>query len=505
MLKKRGIDVWALLFLIFVTINTNSAQNISRNNFPRDFVFGTASSAYQFEGAVKEDGRGQTIWDKFSHSFGKVIDFSNGDVAVDQYYRYPEDVQLMKDMGMDAYRFSIAWARIFPNGTGEINQAGVDHYNKLINALLAHGIKPYVTLYHWDLPQALEDKYNGWLSPQIIEDFAIYAETCFKKFGDRVKNWITINEPHTVAIQGFDVGLQAPGRCSILLRALCRAGNSATEPYIVTHNLLLAHATVVDIYKKKYKPTQHGSIGISLDSFWYEPLTNSKDDIEATQRAIEFNLDWYLEPVILGRYPSSMVERVGSRLPKFSPTESALVKGSYDFIGINHYTTWYASKNKTNIIGALLNDSVADSGAITLPFKGIKPIADRASSVWLYIVPHGIRSLLNYIKQKYENPLIIITENGMDDSNNIFTSRKDTLKDTKRINYHNDYLTNLLAAIKEDGCNVKGYFVWSLMDNWEWAAGFSSRFGLYYVDYKDNLKRYPKDSVNWFKNFLGSA
>ncbi|KAM3324184.1 beta-glucosidase 40 [Capsicum chacoense] len=505
MLKKRGIAIWSIFFILFVSFDTNSAQNISRNNFPKGFVFGTASSAYQFEGAVKEDGRGQTIWDKFSHSFGKVIDFSNGDVAVDQYHRYPEDIQLMKDMGMDAYRFSIAWARIFPKGTGEINQAGVAHYNKLINALLANGIQPYVTLYHWDLPQALQDKYNGWLSPQIIKDFAMYAETCFETFGDRVKNWITINEPHTVAIQGFDVGLQAPGRCSILLRAFCRAGNSATEPYIVTHNLLLAHATVFDIYKKKYKPMQHGSIGISLDTFWYEPLTNSKDDIEATKRAIEFNLDWFLEPVMLGRYPSSMVDRVGSRLPKFSPAESALVKGSYDFIGINHYTTWYASKNKTNIIGVLLNDSVADSGAITLPFKGLKPIADRASSIWLYIVPQGIRSLMNYIKQKYGNPLIIITENGMDDSNNVFTSRQDTLKDTKRISYHKDYLTNLLTAIKEDGCNVKGYFVWSLMDNWEWAAGFSSRFGLYYVDYKDNLRRYPKDSVNWFKNFLGSA
>ncbi|KAL2519297.1 Beta-glucosidase 40 [Abeliophyllum distichum] len=434
---------------------------------------------------------------------GKVIDFSNADVAVDQYHLYPGDIQLMKDMGMDAYRFSISWARIFPNGTGEINQAGIVHYNNLINALLANGIEPYVTIYHWDLPQSLEDRYTGWLDPQIIKDYAIYAETCFKEFGDRVKYWITFNEPHTLAIQGYDVGLQAPGRCSILLHGFCRAGNSATEPYIVGHNVLLSHAAAVGIYKKKYQPTQGGSIGISLDSFWYEPKTNHSDDIEATKRALDFNLGWFIEPLILGDYPNSMKTRVGSRLPRFSQAESSKLKGSFDFIGINHYTTWYANANNTNLIGVLLNDSLADSGTSTLPFIDGKPIADRANSIWLYIVPQGIRSLMNYIREKYGNPLVIITENGMDDGNSPFVSIKDALKDTERIKYHNDYLTNLLAAIVEDGCNVKGYFVWSLLDNWEWAAGFSSRFGLYYVDYNDKLKkRYAKDSVKWFKIFL---
>ncbi|KAK6157848.1 hypothetical protein DH2020_012096 [Rehmannia glutinosa] len=416
-------------------------------------------------GAVKEDGRGQTIWDTFAHSFGKVIDFSNADVANDQYHLYSGDIQLMKDMGMDAYRFSIAWSRIYPNGTGEINQAGIDHYNDLINALLAQGIEPYVTLYHWDLPQSLEDKYRGWLNPQIM-----------------VKYWITLNEPHNVAVQGYDVGLQAPGRCSILLGAFCRAGNSATEPYIVGHNMLLSHAAVVDIYKKKYKVKQQGSIGITLDTYWYEPATNSSADIRATQRAIDFNLGWFIEPVILGDYPKSMRIRVGSRLPRFSPAQSNLLKGSFDFIGINHYTTWYAKENNINIMGILLNDSLADSGAFTLPIALGKPIPDKANSVWLYIVPHG-----------------------MDDGNNPLKSIKNALKDKKRIKYHNDYLTNLLAAIKEDGCNVRGYFAWSLLDNWEWAAGYTSRFGLYYVDFNDKLrKRYAKDSAKWFKNFLAS-
>ncbi|OVA18903.1 Glycoside hydrolase [Macleaya cordata] len=435
----------------------------------------------------------------------KIADFSNGDVAVDQYHQYSDDIQLMKDMGLDAYRFSIAWSRIFPNGSGEVNQAGIDHYNKLINALLAKGIEPYVTLYHWDLPQAIEDNYNGWLSPKIITDFAIYAETCFKNFGDRVKHWITFNEPHTFAIQGYDVGLQAPGRCSILLHLFCRAGNSGTEPYIVAHNVLLSHATVANIYRKKYKSKQHGSVGIAFDVMWYEPATNSTEDIEATQRAQDFQFGWFMDPLFFGDYPSSMRNRAGSRLPRFSNAEAALVKGSLDFVGINHYTTYYAKNNSTNLIGNLLNDTLADSGAITLPFRNGKAIGDRASSIWLYIVPHGIRSLMNYIKHKYGNPPVIITENGMDDSNDPFKSIKDALKDEKRIKYHNDYLLNLLASIKEDGCNVRGYFAWSLLDNWEWAAGYTSRFGLFFVDYKDKLKRYPKDSVQWFKNFLTST
>ncbi|XP_039114952.1 LOW QUALITY PROTEIN: beta-glucosidase 6-like [Dioscorea cayenensis subsp. rotundata] len=500
---RRGL--FGFIFVVWgIQACLVASQGLSRGSFPKGFVFGTASSAYQYEGAVKEDGRGPTVWDTFAHTFGKVIDFSNADVAVDQYHRFEEDVQLMADMGMDAYRFSIAWSRLFPNGTGTVNQAGVDHYNRVINALLAKGIEPYVTLYHWDLPQALEDKYNGWLGSQIINDFANYAETCFKMFGDRVKYWISFNEPHTFAIQGFDVGLQAPGRCSILLRLFCRAGNSATEPYIVAHHVLIAHATAADIYRKKYKAAQNGIIGISFDVMWFEPMTNSPQDIAATQRAQDFQFGWFMDPLFFGDYPSSMRKRVGNRLPKFSASEAALIKGSLDFVGINHYTTYYAQPNVTNIVGLLFNDALADSGAITLPFKGFNTIGDRASSIWLYIVPSGMRSLMNYIKTKYGNPPVIITENGMDDPNNPLISIKDALKDEKRIKYHNDYLGNLSAAIREDGCDVRGYFVWSLLDNWEWAAGYTSRFGLYFVDYKDNLKRYPKDSVQWFKKLLAT-
>ncbi|EPS70537.1 hypothetical protein M569_04221, partial [Genlisea aurea] len=407
-----------------------------------------------------------------------------------------EDIRLMKNLGMDAYRFSIAWSRIYPDGTGKLNQAGVDHYNKVIDTLLANGITPYVTLYHWDLPQSLQNRYKGWLGSQIIRDFAIYAETCFKEFGNRVKHWITINEPHTIVMQGYDSGLLAPGRCSY---SVCNGGNSSTEPYVVGHNLLLSHAAAVEIYNTKYKKVQHGAIGIALDVFWYEPASDRSPDIKATQRAIDFHLGWFIEPLILGDYPLIMRSRVGNRIPRFSPLQSRIVKGSFDFIGINHYTTWYTS----DITVKFSNDAQADSGSSSSPIALGKPIPDKANSIWLYIVPHGLRSLMNYIRVKYRNPLVLITENGMDDANNPLTPLKDALKDAKRIKYHRDYLSNLLAAIK-DGCNVRGYFVWSLLDNWEWTVGFGSRFGLYFVDYRDKLKRYPKNSANWFKTFLAS-
>ncbi|XP_074281037.1 beta-glucosidase 40-like isoform X1 [Silene latifolia] len=501
--RNYQVVCWFIaLVAVIKYVKCDCSTNVSRRSFPKGFVFGTASSAYQYEGAVKEDGRGPSVWDKFAHSFGKVLDFSNADVAVDQYHRYHEDIGLMKDLDVDAYRFSISWTRIFPNGTGKINQAGVDHYNNLINALLAKGITPYVTIFHWDTPLALEDSYKSWLSTQIINDFAVYAETLFDKFGDRVKHWITLNEPHTLAAQGYDIGMFAPGRCSILLHLFCRAGNSATEPYIAGHNLLLAHATAVDIYRKKYQRKQGGSIGASFDVIWFEPERNTTEDIEAAQRAQDFQLGWFLDPLMFGDYPRSMRERVGDRLPKFTTAESALLKGSLDFVGINHYTTFYARNNMTNLIGVLLNDALGDSGTLTLPFRDGKPIGEKAHAIWLYIVPRGMKELMNYIKLKYQNPTVLITENGMDNGHSIFTSLKDALNDEKRIRYYTGYLQNLAEAINEDGCNVKGYFAWSLLDNWEWSAGYTSRFGLYFVDYRDNLKRYPKSSALWFQNFL---
>ncbi|XP_057978344.1 beta-glucosidase 44-like [Malania oleifera] len=468
---------------------------LSRGGFPKGFVFGTATSAYQVEGMADKDGRGPSIWDVFVKIPGLIPNNATGEVTVDQYHRYKEDVDIMAKLNFDAYRFSISWSRIFPNGTGKVNWKGVAYYNRLINYMLARGITPYANLYHYDLPQALEDRYLGWLSKDVVKDYADFAEFCFKAFGDRVKNWFSFNEPRVVAALGYDNGFFAPGRCSKAF-GNCTAGNSATEPYIVAHNMLLSHAAASKRYHEKYQAKQNGKFGILLDFVWYEPLTRSRADNYAAQRARDFHVGWFIHPLVYGEYPKTMQEIVGDRLPKFTKEEVEMVKGSSDYFGINQYTAYYMYNPRPTKPKSLGYQQDWDAG-FAYNRHGV-PIGPKANSYWLYDVPWGLYKAVTYIKERYGNPTVILAENGMDDPGNVTLPRG--LHDTTRINFYKGYLQQLKKTI-DDGANVIGYFAWSLLDNFEWRLGYTSRFGIVYVDYT-TLKRYPKMSSLWFKKLL---
>ncbi|GAB4846786.1 Beta-glucosidase 44 [Ancistrocladus abbreviatus] len=481
---------------VIVSSDSVASEMLSRKSFPEGFVFGTATSAYQVEGMALKDGRGPSIWEPFVKIPGYIANNATADVTADEYHHYKEDVDIMSNLNFDAYRFSISWSRIFPDGTGRVNWEGVAYYNRLINYMLKRGITPYANLYHYDLPLALEKKYNGLLSREVMKDYADYADFCFKMFGDRVKNWITFNEPRCIAAIGYDGGGFPPGRCSKKV-GNCTAGNSGTEPYVVAHNLILSHAAAAQRYRNKYQETQKGRIGIVLDFGWYEPLTSGEADNNASLRACDFHVGWFIHPLVYGNYPSIMQEIVGDRLPRFTEEERLVIKGSMDFVGINHYTSSYVYNQPPQTKQQALSYQ-QDWHVVTTIMKDGVPIGPRANSAWLYEVPWGIYKAITYIKEHYGNPTMIVTENGMDDPGNV--TFVEGLHDTNRINYYQGYLAELKKAIDE-GANVVGHFAWSLLDNFEWRAGYTSRFGIVYVDFK-TLKRYPKTSANWFQQLL---
>ncbi|KAI4383678.1 hypothetical protein MLD38_009486 [Melastoma candidum] len=505
-LQARAASLLVLMVVLGLTKEGcchDGDDSLSRTSFPKGFLFGTASAAYQYEGAWNEGGRGPSIWDTYTHQYPeRIADRSTGDVAIDAYHRYKEDVSIMKDMGFDAYRFSISWSRILPTGKlgGGINKEGIAYYNNLINELLAKGIIPFVTLFHWDLPQALQDEYEGFLSPKVVADFRDYVDVCFKEFGDRVKNWITLNEPWSYCSGGYAQGNLAPGHCSQWQNLNCIDGDSGTEPYLCGHYQLLAHAAAVKLYKEKYQADQKGIIGITLISHWFVPYNNATHNLNAAARSLDFMLGWYLEPITRGDYPQTMRTLVGTRLPKFTDEESFMLKGSMDFLGLNYYTANYAhyAPQFKHLPPSYVTDARAN---LTQERMGM-PIGKPSASDWLYIYPSGFYDLLRYVKTKYNVPLIYITENGVDEFNNSTLTLEQQLADPTRIDYYYKHLSFLKKAIDEVGVNVRGYFAWSLLDNFEWSSGYTVRFGINYVDYKDGLKRYPKQSATWFKNFL---
>ncbi|XP_076883156.1 putative inactive beta-glucosidase 14 [Bidens hawaiensis] len=384
---------------------------IKRADFPSGFLFGATTSAYQVEGAYLEDGKSLSTWDVYCHSLGCGENGDNGDIADDHYHMFLEDIELMHSLGIQAYRFSISWARILPRGRlGEVNPAGIMFYNKIIDNLILKGIEPFVTIYHADYPRELEDRYYSWLNPEMQEELLYLAEICFKSFGDRVKYWLTMNEPEIVAKYGYEIGLNPPSRCSEPF-GNCLHGNSDVEPLVAMHNMILAHGRAAKLYHEYFQPKQGGSIGVTVTGNMYEPLTDTELDHQAAKRAFAFHTGWLLDPSIIGDYPEEMKEYLGSDLPSFSLDEKNFMKNSIDFIGINHYSAVYA-KDCTNS-SCLVTENRAIEGFVgTVGERDGVLIGELTGMEGSYVVPRGMEEIVNLIKVRYNNTPMFITENG---------------------------------------------------------------------------------------------
>ncbi|CAN0923783.1 Beta-glucosidase 24 [Linum grandiflorum] len=476
-----------------------------RFSFPPGFIFGTATSSYQIEGAHNYTyGKGPSIWDRFTHNYpDRILGGGNGDVAIDHYHKFMEDIARMKFMNVDAYRFSLSWPRIIPSGkrSDGVNQQGIDFYHTLLDALIENEIKPYVTIWHWDTPQGLEAEYGGFLNRSIVKDFEDYCDLVFEEYGSKVHKWITLNEPMGNSMKAYDEGVFAPGHCSVWVDRKCQLGDSATEPYIVTHNQLLAHSAAYHLYKNKYSHLT-AEIGITYVSHWFVPYSNSTENKDAAQRALEWMYGWYMDPITYGHYPRSMVDLLGSRLPTFDEEESRLLKNSYDFLGLNYYTGYYV-KNNENFDPDHLRYAT-DNHGITTPDRDGVFIGPHLGSYWQYLYPEGLRLLLEYTQENYGDPVIYITENGMSAKDNATQTLAEALDDDTRVDFYNQHLTSVWRAIKEKQVKVKGYFAWSYADNFEWNEGYTVRFGLYYINYTD-VSRHPKHSACWYTSFCNKT
>ncbi|KAK9227199.1 hypothetical protein WN943_012248 [Citrus x changshan-huyou] len=490
-----------LLPPLFISCDpTTLKQSLDPSPFPSNFLFGTSTSSYQVEGAYLSEGKGLSNWDVFTHTPGNIDDGSSGDVAVDHYHRYLEDIDLMESLGVNSYRFSISWARILPKGRfGDVNSEGINHYNKLIDALLLKGIQPFVILTPFDSPQEIEDKYGAWLSPESQQDFGYFADICFKSFGDRVKFWFTINEPNMQVILSYRLGRHPPAHCSQPF-GNCSRGNSEEEPFIAAHNLILSHATAVDIYRTKYQKDQGGSIGIILNTVWFEPISSSTADKLAAERAQSFYMNWFLDPIIHGKYPAEMMNIVGSTLPKFSSRDKEKLKQGLDFIGINHYTSTYVQDCIFSACKPGPGASKTEGFCLQNSQKHGVPLGEPTTLFWQNVYPQGMWKIIKYIQERYKNTPMFITENGYGEISMPNSSTEDLLNDVKRVKYMASYLDALITAVR-DGADVRGYFVWSLLDSFEWTYGYTSRFGLHHVDFA-TLKRTPKLSATWYKHFI---
>jgi beta-glucosidase len=438
--------------------------------FPNEFLWGAATSAYQIEGSPLADGAGPSIWQRFTHTPGMVRDGETGDVACDHYRRYADDVALMHQLGLKAYRFSTSWSRILSRGRGTVNQAGLDFYDRLVDALLKNGIEPAITLFHWDLPAALDD-LGGWLNPDSASWFADYATTMFRKLDDRVNMWATLNEPWVVTDGGYLHGVLAPGH------------RNRFEAPIATHNLLRAHGAAVQAYRAEGKHR----VGMVVNLEPKYPASDDAADRAATARADAYMNRQYLDPVFLKRYPEELKEIFGEAWPEWSAEDLALIAQPIDFLGVNYYT-----RNVTRF----------DAHAWPLRASAVRQTRATYTETGWEVFPQGLTDTLVWVKERYGNPPVYVTENGaafFDPP----TAEGDRIEDPLRVAYLRKHIRALHAAIQR-GVNVRGYFVWSLLDNLEWSLGYSKRFGIVHVDFATQ-KRTPKDSARFYSQVIATT
>ncbi len=444
--------------------------------FPADFVFGAATAAYQIEGAWDVDGKGPSVWDKFSHTKGKIKNGDTGDTACGHYYRFREDVALMKSLRLDAYRFSISWPRVMPEGRGALNQKGLDFYKMLVDELLEAHITPYVTLFHWDYPLALRDKGLGFENRDSAGYFADYVEAVCRELSGRVKNWITFNEPLVYATLGHLFGTHAPGIKSP------KAFTSVVYHELLAHGLAVRAIRSIDAGAK---------VGITLNLMPIHPLKDTERDKLAVQSVDQAINRLFLDPLFKGSFPEPLWKRLGLFHPQTKADDMDTIQAPVDFLGVNNYTRAMA---ESRFYIPFLRARYIDSHPTEKEFErgGVQ-----YTSMGWEVYPKGIYELLMRIKNEYGNIPVYITENGA-----AFEDRLEgeTVHDLKRIQYLEGYLRHVYAAIQE-GANAKGYFVWTLMDNFEWACGFSKRFGLVYVDF-DTQRRIIKDSGHYYADII---
>ncbi|MER2598814.1 MAG: GH1 family beta-glucosidase [Caldilineales bacterium] len=430
--------------------------------FPRNFVWGAATASHQVEGAWQADGKGESIWNRFDHTSGKIKNGDTGDVACDHYHLWRADIGLMQTLGLNAYRFSIAWPRVLPQGRGAVNQAGLDFYDQLVDGLLAAGITPFITLYHWDLPQALQD-LGGWTNRDIAYWYCDYAELMARRLGDRVQHWITHNEPWVIAFLGELYGEHAPGHRNL------------RHALQVAHHVLLSHGLALEPLRAHTGAA--AQLGITLNFTPSYPASDRVEDLEATARHDAFNNRWFIEPLYQGAYPAELAEYWRADMPAIQANDMRLISRPFDFLGVNYYTRAVCRADRNELFG----------------IGQVFPQAEYTEMKW-EVYPDAFYELLTRIHREHAPAALYITENGA-----AFPDRLDAegaVRDPRRESYLREHLLRVHQALAA-GVPVRGYFAWSLLDNFEWAHGYGKRFGLVYVDYATQ-RRVLKQSAYWY-------